>query len=66
MYKVNYIANNWLAIKINNEILEKKLRYLRGTVHDLGYAERPYVEDILNVADKYIGIEWGETLHELN
>lgn len=65
MHKVNYLANNWLAIKTNNETLEKNFQYIKGTVYDLGCGERPYEEDILKVADKYIGVDWGGTLHNL-
>ena len=66
MHKVNFLANNWLAIKTNNETLERNLKFLKGVVYDLGCGERPYEEDILKVADKYIGVDWGETLHKLN
>ena len=66
MPKVNFLANNWLAIKTNNETLERNLKFLKGVVYDLGCGERPYEEDILKVADKYIGVDWGETLHKLN
>ena len=65
MHKVNYLAHNWLAIKKNNETLEKNFKNLKGIVYDLGCGERPYEEDILKVSDKYIGVDWGGTLHKL-
>ena len=65
MHKVDYLANNWLAIKTNNETVEKNFKNFKGTVYDLGCGERPYEKDILKVADKYIGVDWGDTLHNL-
>lgn len=58
MHKVKYTAYNWLAIKINNDILENNFDNIKGKVYDLGCGERPYEEDILQVADNYIGVDW--------
>jgi ubiquinone/menaquinone biosynthesis C-methylase UbiE len=67
MHKFSYLDNNWLVLKINNSITEKLCTssIIKGTVYDLGCGERPYEVDILKVADKYIGVDWGETLHTL-
>ena len=65
MNKVDYRSNNWLAIKINNETLKKNFKNFTGTVYDLGCGERPYEQYILKFADKYIGVDWGKTLHNL-
>lgn len=65
MHKVNYLAHNWLAIKTNNNILTNKSKSINGVVYDLGCGTRPYESDILQVADQYIGVDWGYTLHDL-
>jgi len=66
MHKFSYLQNNWLVLKINNDITKRYCdQYIKGTVYDLGCGERPYEEDILKVADKYIGVDWGGTLHNL-
>ncbi|WP_277640144.1 methyltransferase domain-containing protein [Wolinella succinogenes] len=65
MNKINYLTFNWLAQKLNNENQLFVRSYIKGTVYDLGCGERPYEEDILKVADKYIGVDWGGTLHNL-
>jgi SAM-dependent methyltransferase len=66
MRNFSYLQNNWLALKINNTITKNSCdKYIKGTVYDLGCGERPYEEDILKVADKYIGVDWGGTLHNL-
>jgi SAM-dependent methyltransferase len=66
MHNFSYLQNNWLALKINNTITKNSCdKYIKGTVYDLGCGERPYEEDILKVADKYIGVDWGGTLHNL-
>ena len=66
MHKINYLANNWLALKINNRTVKKKSKKFKGTVYDFGCGERPYESYILKIADKYIGVDWNETLHDLN
>ena len=67
MHKINYLSNNWLVIKINNEITQNQLENgnIKGVVYDLVCGERPYKKDILKVAEKYIGVDWGETLYNL-
>ncbi len=65
MHDIVYSRHNWLAIKKNNEALEKHLLYIKGTVYDLESGTRPYEKDILGVADAYIGVDWGSTLHTL-
>ncbi len=65
MHKFSYLDDNWLALKINNDTTRRMLKYIQGTVYDLGCGERPYEPDILTVAQKYIGVDWGETLHTL-
>lgn len=66
MHNYSYLQDNWLALKINNEITQKHCNeHIKGIVYDLGCGERPYEIDILRVADKYIGVDWGGTLHTL-
>lgn len=65
MHKVDFLSNNWLIIKGNNQILSNNLKYIKGVVYDLGCGERPYEDDILHVADEYIGVDWGSTIHNL-
>lgn len=36
----------------------------RGRVVDLGCGASPYKEDILKVADEYIGVDWENSFHE--
>jgi len=65
MHKINYLSGNWLILTLNNKVLEKNKINIKGHVYDLGCGERPYEKDILEVADKYIGVDWGSTLHTL-
>lgn len=62
MHIVNYLANNWLAIKKNNETVKRNLKNFKGMVYDLGCGERPYEEDILKVADLEVRTELLEYL----
>lgn len=66
MNKINLSAFNWLGMKINNESLIRGLSCFRGTVYDLGCGRRPYEKEILQVAERYIGVDWSNTLHGLN
>lgn len=64
MNKLNYFSANWLALKINNTSLASHLHLVSGCVVDLGCGKAPYKKDILKVADKYIGVDWPNSLHE--
>jgi len=64
-YHVNYLQHNWLIKRICNQLVENNKRYFRGTVYDLGCGERPYEQEILSVADNYIGIDWLDSQHRL-
>lgn len=52
---------NFLAHKINKKVAQS-LPY-QGLVIDLGCGTAPYKEDILNIAEEYIGVDWENSLH---
>lgn len=66
MHSYSFLMHNWLALKINNETLNKHLEHITGVVYDLGCGKRPYEKDILTVATKYIGIDWSCTQHGMH
>ena len=66
MHKINYLAANWLALKMNNADVQSRLSDIAGTVYDLGCGIRPYEKDILTLADRYVGVDWSSTLHGLH
>lgn len=63
MYKVNFLAHNWLLMKNANDKFSEALRRFKGVVYDLGCGPRPHEHDVLRVADKYVGVDWEHTLH---
>lgn len=65
MHSFSYLDCNWLILKLNNNEVRKRLPIIKGVVYDLGCGKRPYEQDILQVADDYIGVDWAETLHGL-
>jgi SAM-dependent methyltransferase len=64
MHSYSYSSKNWLAYRLNNEQVKKRLGALSGTVYDLGCGTRPYEADIMQSAEKYIGVDWTNTLHQ--
>ncbi len=54
---------NWLVYNIADKFLEKYSKYYKGILVDLGCGEAPYKEYFLQYADKYIGVDWTNTLH---
>lgn len=38
---------------------------IKGTLYDLGCGTSPYKSWLFNYADRYVGVDWGSTLHEL-
>lgn len=66
MHSFSVWSHNWLVLKGNNETLSKNLGEIHGVVYDFGCGIRPYEDDILKVADKYIGVDWSSTSHGLH
>jgi len=65
MHRYSYLDDNWLALKINNGQIKKRLPLMAGIVYDLGCGVRPYEPDIMQYADSYVGVDWSNTLHGL-
>jgi SAM-dependent methyltransferase len=64
MFPIRYYQHNWLIRKINNRnvVLNKDL--YKGTLYDLGCGTRPYEDFIGPLTDRYVGVDWSNTLHE--
>lgn len=65
MYEENWLSHNWLIKKAVNDKVRDRIPTLCGTVLDFGCGARPFEPDILTIATKYIGVDWGNTLHGL-
>lgn len=61
----NRKAYNWLLYDIGDRFLENSSVHLRGVVYDLGCGEMPFRDWILQTADKYVGVDWSDSLHDL-
>jgi len=64
MNQINRLSSNWLAYKINNQSFTRHLGELKGRVLDLGCGNSPYRQEILNVSDEYIGLDWFYSFHK--
>ena len=56
---------NWLLYKISDDFLNKYSKHYKGRLYDLGCGTRIYEQYFLQFADKYIGVDWGASVHEL-
>jgi len=56
---------NWLFYDIINHDLESNCQKIRGVIYDLGCGEMPYKNWLLQHADRYVGVDWSATLHNL-
>lgn len=65
MHPENRFSHNWLIKKLVNDQVRAHLGDLRGLIVDLGCGTRPYEQDILHHAERYIGVDWTNTLHGL-
>lgn len=54
---------NWLIYDNGDKWLLEYSIYYKGTLVDLGCGTAPYKEFFLHYADKYIGVDWTNTLH---
>lgn len=63
MHREDKTTHNWLAKRLANENIKARLPEIKGIVIDLGCGTAPFREDILQVADHYVGLDWSNTLH---
>lgn len=61
----NRNCRNWLIYDIGDRWLEHHRTFLKGVMYDFGCGERPYEHFFLRYVDKYVGVDWGNTLHQL-
>ena len=54
---------NWLIYDISDKWLESYSKYYKGILVDLGCGEAPHKNYFLQYVDKYIGVDWTNTLH---
>ncbi len=64
-HPVNYLSHNWLIMKVGNKLIPQNISYFKGVVYDLGCGVRPYEKEILSAAEKYIGVDWSATMHDM-
>lgn len=65
MHPENRLGHNWLIKKLVNDQVRKHLPELHGVVLDAGCGSRPYQADILEHAQWCVGLDWGQSVHEL-
>jgi len=56
---------NFLVYKYADYFLLKFRTYYKGTLVDLGCGEAPYKDFFLQYVDKYIGVDWTNSLHNI-
>lgn len=56
---------NWLIYNQSDKIIEKYSKYINGHLVDLGCGEAPLKNYFLNFADKYTGIDWSKSSHNV-
>jgi SAM-dependent methyltransferase len=64
MDRIHHSTFNWRALENNNRWVRRLLPLMQGRVLDLGCGTAPYREDILLVADEYVGVDWPGTMHD--
>lgn len=61
----NRKAYNWLIYDSGDNFLQMFSHHLKGDLYDLGCGEMPYRPWFLQYVDRYVGVDWSGTLHEL-
>lgn len=61
---INCLTHNWLAHRINKNCATFILKYLKGTVLDIGCGEKPYEHIFQQNISDYVGLEHPNTLHK--
>lgn len=66
MKNIGPFSHNWLAYKINAKCLHTHLQFIKGKVVDLGCGSAPYKETIRDCAVDYVGVDWGNSFHDIS
>jgi len=66
MPRYSYFDHNWIIFRRGDNRIQEQIQEMYGVVYDLGCGTRPYEKAILEKADRYIGIDWSNTLHGLH
>jgi SAM-dependent methyltransferase len=61
----NCTSKNWLVYRINEKFLNKFKNKYGKIIYDLGCGEMPYKDFFLQFAEKYVGVDWSGTQHQL-
>lgn len=61
----NRRLHNWLAYDLFDRGLSSSWRFLNGNLYDLGCGEAPYKDWFLQYADRYIGVDWTDSFHNI-
>lgn len=61
----NRTPYNWLLYEISNQFLIKFSGFIKGTLYDLGCGDMPYRHWLLGFSDRYIGVDWSSSPHDL-
>jgi SAM-dependent methyltransferase len=61
----NRTAYNWLLYEISHQFLVNYSGAIKGTLYDLGCGEMPYRDWLRSFADRYIGVDWSNSPHDL-
>lgn len=61
----NRRAINWLLYDVSDRFLRKYSHLYKGVMYDLGCGEKPHEDFFLKYVDKYVGVDWSGTLHNL-
>lgn len=56
---------NWLVYDINYRFLTRLQDHFKGHLFDLGCGDMPYRDWLLDYADRYTGVDWSSSLHEM-
>jgi len=64
-HHANRKAYNWLIYDSGDYFLQMLSPNFKGVMYDLGCGEMPYKNWFLQYANRYIGVDWSGTQHEL-
>lgn len=62
----NRKAHNWLVYNVGDRFLERTISSYKGVLYDFGCGEAPHKDFFLEHVEKYVGVDWGGSLHNTN
>jgi SAM-dependent methyltransferase len=64
-HHANRRPHNWIMYDLQDKALFSSIPLFSGDLYDLGCGETPYKDWLLQYVDRYVGVDWSDSFHNI-